>query len=141
MNTKKYLITLWKNEFDYDGLTSEFSVLGEFYDLKDTQARLKELSNELLAELLREHTDWRVVDIGRKEHRKFYDRVNSNSKVVGRSSFKITDGGGYNSLYNYLELIELAEDTQVNENLFDLEHCGFEVKQYFDGLRTKSLQK
>src|ERR1700689_2400414 len=118
MKNKKFLITLWTDEFDYDGLTSDFSILGEFPNLADAQAHLKEMARNMVAEQLSAHPGWHVMSITGKEQPQF-DHVNRNSMVLECESFKIGDGHGYNSAYNYLELIELMTNTKVDENLFD----------------------
>lgn len=136
MRNKKFLITLWRDEFDYDGLTSDFSILGGFDNLADAETSLKEMARNMVVEQLNVHPGWYVMDIKGKE-RPQYDRVNRNNTVLECESFKIGDGSGYNSAYSYLELIELMAKTKVDENLFDLKNCRFEVERYFASLRRK----
>jgi hypothetical protein len=141
MNEKKYVITQWVDEFDYDGMTCSFSILGEFYDLVEARAYLAESVNRLTLEQLSQRAAepgrrWHLMSIRGKKRPQYY-RVNQNNKVVGHGSFKIGDGTGFYSLYNYLELIELPKAAAVDENLFDLRDCGFEVRQYFNEQRKK----
>ena len=128
MNGKKYVITVWKDDFDIDGLTNDFSVLGEFYDLPEAEAQLKYMAGRFVLEELDQHSDWHVMDIsGRPQHY----QVNKSNNVLQRSSFKIGDGSGFNASYTYLELIEIPPHATVNESLFDLKNCGYEVRRYF----------
>lgn len=136
MKDTKFVITLWKDEFDYDGLTSEFSVLGEFRDSLKAHGQLKSIAARLMIEQLNAHTEWHVMAMGAKKC-PAYDRVNKNNNVLDCASFKIGDGTGYNSSYSYVELIEVPRNSKVDENLFNLEDCGFEVRRFFDSLRTK----
>jgi hypothetical protein len=132
----KFVITQWKDDFDYDGLTNYFSVLGEFSDLAEARAYLNDSVDRLTVEQLNEHAGepgWGFRSIEGKETP--WDRVNKNNKVVDYRSFGIGDGTGFNSIYTYLELIELPKDAEVNEKLFDLEDCGYEVRRYFSGIR------
>jgi hypothetical protein len=133
----KYLITHWIDEFDYDGMTSRFSILGDFHDLAEARACLNGCVDRLTAEQISQHADsvspsWHVMSIKGKECPLWY-RVNKNNTVVDLRSFTVGDGTGFNSIYNYLEVIELLDDAVVDKNLFDLEDCGFEVGRYFDG--------
>jgi hypothetical protein len=125
----KFVITQWNDEFDYDGLTNDFCILGEFRELAEAQACLHESVNRLAAERLSEHPGWQRRIMDGKEHA--WDRVNKNNKVIEYGSFGIGDGTGYNSIYTYLELIELPADVGVDEKLFDVEYCRYEVSRYF----------
>ena len=51
----KFVITQWKDDFDYDGLTNSFSILGEFNDLAEAKAHLNDSVNRLTFEQLSEH--------------------------------------------------------------------------------------
>jgi hypothetical protein len=138
----KFVITRWIDEFDeFDGLTNHFSILGEFYDLAEARAYLSDNVNRLTAEQLSQHagrTGWHLMSIQGQDLRPLDYRekgINKNNKVVDHRSFKIGDGTGFNSAYNYLELIELPKDAGVDKNLFNLEHwhCEFAVRQFFEG--------
>jgi len=125
----KFVITQWRDEFDFDGLANSFSILGEFQELAEAQAYLHDSANRLIAEQLREHPGWQRRIMDGKEHA--WDRVNKNNKVIEYGSFGIGDGTGYNSIYTYLELIELPADVGVDEKLFDVEYCRYDVSRYF----------
>jgi hypothetical protein len=126
----KFVITQWNDEFDFDGLTNDFCILGEFRELAEAQAFLHESVNRLAAERLTEHPRWERRIMEGKEHA--WSRVNKNNKVIEYGSFGIGDGTGYNSIYAYLELIELPGDAEVDEKLFDVESCRYEVRRYFE---------
>jgi hypothetical protein len=130
-----FVLTQWVDDFDYDGLTNTFSVLGEFCDLAEAQAYLDDSVSRLAVEQLEEHnsdslSSWHLMGIEGKERPPWY-QVNKGNKVVNRRSFKIGDGSGFNSIYTYLELIAIPENVEVDETLFDVVNCGYEVKSYF----------
>jgi hypothetical protein len=135
----KFVLTQWTDEFDYDGLSNTFSVLGEFCGLAEAQAYLDDSVSRLPVERLKEReqdglSNWRLMSIDGKEQPSWY-QVNKGNKVVDHRSFKIGDASGFNSVYTYLELIEVPADVEVCEGLFDREACGFEVRSYFEGHR------
>ena len=136
MDSKKFLITLWADEYDSDGLTNEFAVLGEFHDLAQAELHLEGLTARMLREGLVVHSSWHAMDITGKESPGFYI-VNRNNKVLKCRSFKIGDGTGFNSRYTYLELIELPGDAVVDEKLFDLKNCAWEVRAWFNNPRRE----
>ena len=138
----KFVITQWIDEFDeFDGLSNSFSVICEFHDMAEAQAYLNDCVNRLTAEQLSQHagrTGWHVMSIGGQEQGplEYWNReVNKDNKVVDHRSFKIGDGTGFNSVYDYLELIELPKDITVDETLFNLEHwhCEYAVRRFFEG--------
>ena len=44
-----FVLTQWVDDFDYDGLTNIFFVLGEFCDLAEAQAYLDDSVSRLLS--------------------------------------------------------------------------------------------
>ena len=130
----KFVITHWTDEYDqFYTADDSFSILGEFYDLAEAQACLRDSANRLRVEQLSQHSGWRLMDIANTGT----TWLNKNNKVVDRSFFKVGDGTGFNSIYNYLELIELPKETAIDENLFNLERGAYVVRGYFERRRKK----
>jgi len=133
----KYIITHWTDEYDQFYTSDDhFCVLGEFDDLAEAQACLRDSVNRLKAEQLSEHSSWRLMETASTGTA----WLNKNNKVVDHSFFKVGDGTGFNSIYNYLEVIEVPADAVVDENLFDLERGGWPVtvvKNFFEKRRKK----
>ena len=136
VGSKKYLIILWKDAFDYDGLTSEFSIVGQFSRLRDARSELTPLTQKLKTAELSANGGWFAMSIKGKEKPE-YDRVNKHNRVLARDSFKVGDGG-YNSVYAYLEVIGVRTDVTVDESLFNLENCRYEVERFFEEFRRHS---
>jgi hypothetical protein len=130
----KYLVTLWKDLFDYDGLTNDFAIMGEFDCLEDAKAQLKPLAEQLMAKELAENPGWTSMDISGKANPP-WSKVNNNRRVLACEAFKVGDGTGFNSTYVYLEVIEIPRDEPLSEGLFNLKDCGYEVRSYFHGQR------
>jgi hypothetical protein len=131
----KFIITHWTDEYDqFYTADDSFSILGEFDNLAEARACLNESVNRLRVEQLSQHSSWHLMDIANTGT----TWLNKNNKVVDHSFFKVGDGTGFNSIYNYLEVIEVSADAAVDENLFDLERGGWAVsvvRQYFETRR------
>jgi hypothetical protein len=83
-----------------------------------------------------QHPGWHPMEIAKPGT----TWLNKNNKVVDHGFFKVGDGTGFNSIYNYLEVIELPNDAAVDENLFNLERGGWAVsvvRRYFEVQRKK----
>jgi hypothetical protein len=133
----KFLITHWTDEYDQFYMADDhFSILGEFDDLEEARACLIASVNRLTAEQLSQHPGWRLMETASTATA----WLNKNNKIVDHSFFKVGDGTGFNSIYNYLEVIEVPKDAVVDENLFDLERGGWPVevvRMYFEKRRKK----
>ncbi len=133
----KYIVTHWTDEYDQFYTSDDhFSVLGEFDDLAEARACLSDSVNRLAAEQLTEHPGWRLMEIASTGTA----WLNKNNKIVDHGFFKVGDGTGFNSIYNYLELIEVPADAVVDENLFDLSSGSWPctvVRMYFEKRRKK----
>ena len=53
---------LWKDCFDYDGLTNDFAILGEYGCFEDANSQLKPIAAELIAKELFESPTWFPMD-------------------------------------------------------------------------------
>ena|ERR1700722_17849520 len=130
----KFVITHWTDQYDqFYTADDTFSILGEFDDLVEAQAFLRNSADRLRVEQLSQNASWRLMDIPNTGT----TWLNNNNKVVDRAFFKVGDGTGFNSIYNYLELIELPKDASVDENLFNLERGAYVVRGYFEKRRKK----
>jgi len=136
----KYLITQWEDEFDLDGLTNDFAILGEFDSFEEANAHLKPLAEQQMAKKLAQNSGWFPIGIGQKDSPQ-WSRVNKNRTVLARESFKAGDGTGFCHVYAYLEVIELGPDEQVSEDAFNMEDCEWELKYYFDARRAMDKGK
>jgi hypothetical protein len=130
-------MTRWFDVFDYDGMTSEFAIVGEFSRLRDARSELTPLTQKLKTAELAANSGWFTMSSKGKEQ-PGYDRVNKHNRVLARDSFKIGDGG-YNSVYGFLEVIGVPEDVTVDESLFNQEDCRYEVKRFFEEYRLHGL--
>ncbi len=128
----KYIITLWQNFYDFEGLTCDFSIEGTFDDLANAKSVIPDLSRKEIDKQLSENKGWGLMNVGGKKQVLFSDGVNKNNKVVHSHQFKTGDGSGYNSIYSYYEVIEIPQDAEVNKELFNMDSCEWEVKSYFD---------
>lgn len=136
---KKYIITLWVSYFDYDGLCNDFKVLGVYYDRKEAEQKLPLLANKIIGDSIIEgenrYTEMEVPENKLHEsYEKIYAPPNVYNMVVGKilratCSKSLPE---YNKNYFALEIIEIDENTEVNEKLFNPEKCKFEVKGWFD---------
>jgi hypothetical protein len=136
----KYLITLWKDCFDIDGLTNDFAIVAEYGCFDDAKSQLKPLANDLIAKELFENPTWFPMDNHQANEKSRWYNVN-NRRVLARESFKVGDGTGFNHTYGYLEVIGISEGEPVNETLFNLKDCGFEVGRFFDGQKFTQKNK
>lgn len=130
-------MTQFGHETDISGLEDNFSILGEFHDLAEARAVLNVTGDRVLAEQMGQHVDWRILDDRGLQSYPSPSSVNRHNKVAASRYFEIGDGSLYNGISTVLELVELPDDTVVDENLFDLEYCGYCVRKYFANLRKK----
>lgn len=134
-NYKKYIITRWIKEYDFDGLTEDFAIVGECYALERAKAYVQIEMEGFLTKTLTKNTDWGLMDVDWK-YRPGYVGSDPNklNTVIFSKAEKVGDGSGYNSLYVYLDVIEVLSTTSVDDQLFNPKSCGFEVQYFFDGL-------
>jgi hypothetical protein len=132
----KYVITLWQNVYDYDGLTSYFFVEIICESLDKAKVAIFNLSHNEISKQLKENEGWRIMDVDGKKQSLFSEGVNKNNKVVYAYETKTGDGSGYNSNYSYYEIIEIPEDVEVDEELFNTADCEWEVKRFFNERTT-----
>jgi hypothetical protein len=139
LDDMKYLLTLWTKEIDANDTGDEtFEVLGEFPDLASAQAYQSADMDRLIAEQLRGRAGWRLID-QRQSYMGLTDLrgLKDNTVVADHQYFRIGDGSYENSISASLILIELPPDAVVDENLFDLLHCDYVIKPFFEKLRKQ----
>ncbi len=119
MEKVKYLITLWKEMYDYDGLTDEFRVDFETVSLDDADKKIVQLADTAVEEGLKNNAGFFSMEVDSFKKSPRWTKVNKNNKVIKSEVRKIGDGSGYYSIYYYFELLEIPKDKKVDENLFN----------------------
>ncbi|MEW6731470.1 MAG: hypothetical protein AB1489_09060 [Acidobacteriota bacterium] len=134
LNNKRFLVTLFCVEYDYEGLIKYIDLLDGFNDLEEATAFAKYRLDSYLEQMLhksrfKESPLWTLVepDIFNRLDR---DPVDTIKRVYHRS-FKLSDGSEYNSVYCHFEIIETPSDSVINEELFKFLNCQSELILYF----------
>ena len=130
MTNKKYIVTQWLNEYDYDGMSSDFKVLGEFNELQAAKNHSTTSLEAIIETRWALKTDWGLMEIDWKTRPVLHD-PNEGNLIFFSQAKKIGDGTGYNSLYVYIDVIEIAHDTIIDTKLFNPEKCELEVRRFF----------
>jgi len=128
----KYVVTLWQNMYDYDGLTCNFFVIGTFDNLGNAKVFVNDKSQNEMDDQLKKNNGWGIMEVGEKTQSITGEGVNKNNKIVYSHESKTGDGTGYNSAYNFYEVIEVPEETIIDKHLFNTADCEWEVSDYFD---------
>lgn len=130
MSKNKYLITLWIDWYGYDSLLKKFSIEYETTDLNEANRKLDKIAREIINEGLKEFGNFAVMKAP-PERKPILVDVNKNNKVIRKECKKIGDSGGRNFIYYDFDIIEVPDETRVDENLFNLKNCQREVKSFF----------
>ena len=129
--SNKYIVTLWQNIFDYDGLTCNFSVEGVFNLFEEAIKFIVNTSKTEVDKQLKENSDWGIMEFSDKTKSIFNEGVNKNNKIVYSYKIKTGDGSGFNSIYNFYEVIEVPQEVVIDRNLFNMNDCKSEVDSFF----------
>lgn len=135
-NNKKYLLTLWQDIYDYDGLTNHFEILGEYADKAKAIEKAKEEKKKLFESIKSENEDWEIMDISGKEKpgKYLFATVNDPKLVIDCISFKLGDESDFNSIYSYIEIVEIDKNRKVDRSIFNTKSFSFEVDTYFKSI-------
>ncbi len=132
----RYIITQWTEEYDIDGLMDNFWVLGDFEDRSSAFVCAVTKTETFVRDQLDVKIGWNPV-VRDDASRSSYSKPNKLNKVVFSRSASRRDTTGYDSIYVFIEVIEVPYDTVVDERLFNRE-CGWEVLQYFEKSGNKA---
>lgn len=139
MKDKKYIVTHWINEYDCDGLTCRFEVLGAVADIRHGRRFVTSAAEAAREIALKKHASWRDMPMNGAERPTFGD-VNAKHAIVASCVFKIGDGTGYESAYHYFDLIEVDIHEPVDAAMFDRDgRYAFEINQFFDTWDDKMM--
>lgn len=127
----RYVITQWTENYDIDGLMEDFSVLGNFEDKGEAMVCAVTEIEKFTRDELDTKTDWNPV-VRDDTIRTSLSKPNRNNKVVFSKSVSRRDATGYNSMYSFVDVIEIPYDILVDERLFDTRDCGWEVRRFFE---------
>lgn len=135
----KYVVTQWVEDFDYDGMCTNFKVLGSFEDKCDAMISALTSSESYIRDNLKTKSDW--LPVGRDdEMRTSFSKPNKYNKVVFSRSASRKDTTGYNSSYVFIEVIEVPFDSKIDEQMFNTKDCGWDVSQFFDESTNKETK-
>ncbi len=131
----RYVVTQWTKEFDIDGLSNDFAVLGNFEDRCSASVCAVTEMETRIREVFETKIDWHPIERDSQVKLSIQD-PNKFNKVVFSKAISRHDKTGYDSLYMYIEVIEVPYDSVVDERLFNRE-CGWEIRRFFE----KSLKQ
>ena len=132
MCRKKYVLTLFIDEYDIDGLTQSFSVECETGDLAEAREKMHKAAYVRARDDLKRpgSVNLRQRNFPEDKH-PIFAHVNRNNKVVDQKRVWLWGPYGYDNVYYYYDIIELPEGAEVDERLFDCGYCEYEVKKFF----------
>jgi len=130
---KKYLITLYVDYYDYDGLTSDFAVEYETYDLADARQKILKLGAKKIDSELKEES-YKNMELVPYPKGKIpiLKCLNAKNKIVDQSILCLSDNTAYNNNYYYYDIIEIDADTVVDERLFTMGYREYQIMKFFD---------
>lgn len=139
----RYAVTLWVEDFDYDGLTNDFALLGTYEDLCAASICAVTEMEKFVRERLDVKTDWNPV-LRDDSMRTAFTSPNKYNKVVFSRSASRKGPDGFDSLYGFIEVAEVPYETVIDERVFNVrETGGYEVFRFFnrskEGPEAKAL--
>ncbi len=135
----RYVVTQWTEEFDIDGLGNDFAVLGDFEDRCTAYIHAVTEMEARVRERLETKEDWNPLERD-DQVRPPFQSPNKFNKVVLSKSASRRDKTGYDSLYIYIEVIEVPYDAVVGERMFNRE-CGWDVHYFYEKLAGSKNDK
>lgn len=127
----RYIVTRWTESYDYDGLVDDFAVIGSFEDRGEALVCAVTETEAFVRTQLDVKADWNPV-VRDDATRMSFSKPNKFNKVIFSRSASRKDTTGYNSVYVFLEVIEVPFDTVISELLFNTQECGYEVFRFFE---------
>lgn len=139
----KYVLTLWTDWYDYDGLTQSFKILLETDSREEVLTQAPIHLDRFIQNELKERDSW---------SEEYFDprkrpgcgacppRIppNANNNVIESYRRKVSDGTGYNSTYYYLDVVEFPDGVTIGPELFG---DSDEVSNFFDKNEIGHLTK
>ncbi len=127
----RYVVTKWVEQFDIDGLMNDFAVIGEFDDRGDAMVGAVSEIESVIKNQMDVKTDWHPVE--RDENtRPPFRSPNQFNKVVFSKRASRRDKTGYDSMYVFIDVIEIPYAAVVGEHLFGAREGGWDVHHFFD---------
>lgn len=127
----RFIVTKWIETYDIDGLMEDFSVLGDFEDKAESMVCAVTEIEGFIRDQLDTKTDWNPI-VKDDESRQSFSKPNKINKIIFSKTASRRDETGYDSIYAFVEVIEVPYDTVVNEKLFNTKECGWEVRCFFE---------
>ncbi|MCR4314190.1 MAG: hypothetical protein NUV84_03015, partial [Candidatus Uhrbacteria bacterium] len=128
----RYVVTQWTEDYDIDGLTNDFAVLGDFEDRCSASVCAVTEMEARVRERLEIKEDWNSLERD-DQVRQPVGSPNMFNKIVFSKSASRRDKSGYESLYIFIEVIEVPFDAVVGERMFNRE-CGLDVQHFYEKL-------
>jgi|GEM_PF-881379 len=126
----RYVVTQWTAEYDIDGLYNDFAVLGDFEDRCSAYVHAVTEMETRVRERLETKEDWNPLERD-DQVRSPFESPNKFNKVVFSKSASRRDTTGYDSIYIYIEVIEVPYDAVVGERMFNRD-CGWDVHYFYE---------
>ena len=129
----RFVITLWVNNYDYDGLWCDFELFDQnCYTLENSQKVVEiKIGQILKKELTGSQNHWKIMELEDYKLRPTFGDINQNNEIVYDKQLKIGDGTGYNTKYYYFDVLEIGVEEILGPEQFMNENCEYEVKSYF----------
>ena len=133
LGRRPFVVTLYQNDFDYDGLTDSVFLLDSFDSQADAMA-FAELSAGTLLKAQTASQDsmgkkWSLESEG-EIHALPKPKENSLLRAESNRTYKLR-ASEYDTLYNCFRVIGPLADFAVCEGLFDFLNCKTELWHYF----------
>ncbi|MBF0105537.1 MAG: hypothetical protein HQM16_09460 [Deltaproteobacteria bacterium] len=134
----RYAVTKWVRDFDCDGVTEEFAIVGETNKLEKAKELLVSHGSALIKNELAGHSNWKPIDIEQNARPIVGGDPNKSNTIVYQAAHKIGDGTNINSIYFFLDVIEVPLNAPVEPAMFNLAECKSEVEAFFKPLRAET---
>lgn len=135
-NTKKYVVTRFIEDYDPDGLTNYFTILGIFFDREKAIEFSKAEILKFIKDKTKEDEGWLLWE--KDLEKRIMRDPNKHNKKIHSVSCKI----GYKEpnlltwINVFIDVLEVPFDAKIDESLFNPDECGYVIRSYFERLKS-----
>ena len=129
LDGKRFLVSLFRQEYDIDGLTEYINLIEGFNDLNEAKEFADREASDP-SDLSEAAKDWPLVECDTLGRLSRIRPPVSNIEQVYYRGFKV-DGGWCTSAYFHFEVLKIPTDSVITEALFDYLNCEAELTHYF----------
>jgi len=137
LNGKRFLVTLFRREFDFDGLTEYVDFIEGFNDLREARIFADTEAEKVFDSGWGWRCEWRLEECDTLQLLSHIRQPVDTVEQKYYRGFKLSDGSGFNSIYCHFEVLEISSESVLDEALFKYLNCQTELTDYFIEIGTR----